>query len=234
LIPDLFPDYEKVIYLDGDMICQTDLADLYRVDLGNRLLASSRDILGTGGYYRPKGFKERRYRDEVLKISNPDNYFIDGMLLINIAEFRKQFTVKKLLNFAVSREWKCHDQDVLNVLCDGKTLILPMEWDFTEDDDAAAYLPGYLQKEYFEAKKAPKIIHFAAKAKKPWENMVNVPFFELFWKYATRTPFIGAIIARMREKGLTGLSYRERIRSDIKNRELGARFILSCFKQRFF
>jgi lipopolysaccharide biosynthesis glycosyltransferase len=234
LIPELFPGYEKVIYLDGDMVCTVDIARLYQVDLGLNLLASSRDILGTGGYYRPENQKERFYKDRVLKIANPDDYFIGGMMVINIPLFRETISTRELLAFAASREWKAHDQDVLNVLCQGKTLLLPMEWDFTQDDDAASYLPEPLKKEYFEAKRAPKIVHFASESKKPWQNAVNVPRFELFWKYATRTPFIDMILDRMGERGLIGLSYRERIFSDIKNGKLGLRFILKCLKQRYF
>jgi lipopolysaccharide biosynthesis glycosyltransferase len=232
LIPDLFSKYEKIIYLDGDMLCCTDVADLYHVDVNDYLLASSRDTGNIGDYHRPESRKRRQYNNEVLKLSNPDNYFIAGMLVMNIASFRKQFTVKELLDFAVSREWRAHDQDILNVLCQGKTLLLPITWDYTWDDESAVYLPDDLKKEYIETKKNPKIIHFPGE-RKPWLNAVNVPYFEIFWKYATRTPFIDVILDRMNEAGLTGLTYKDRILSDIKNRQkLGFRFIAKCFKAR--
>ncbi|MDR2193394.1 MAG: glycosyltransferase family 8 protein [Treponema sp.] len=232
LIPDLFKDQEKIIYLDGDMICLTSISELYHYELGNNLLASSRDILGACVYYSPNAHTQRTYRREILKLSNPDNYFIAGMLLINNREFRKRFTVKQLLDFAVSREWQWHDQDVLNVLCDGKTLLLSMAWDFTQDD--VTYLPEYLRKEYVEAQKEPKIIHFASQSRKPWENAVNVPYFELFWKYAARTPFLVTIISRMEEKHLIGLPYKERILYDIKNKNIGLKFLLTCLKARLW
>jgi lipopolysaccharide biosynthesis glycosyltransferase len=234
LIPELFSGYEKVIYLDGDMICLVDINDLYRISLNGYPIASSRDILGIGGYYRPENHRERHYKDQVLKISSPGDYFISGMLVINIEQFRKTMSAGELLDFAASREWKAHDQDVLNVLYEGRTLLLPMEWDFTQDDGAANFLPEPLQKEYFKARESPKIVHFASPAWKPWLNPVNVPYFELFWKYAARTPFLDIIIDRMRDKGLIGLSYRERILSDVKNGNLGLRFILQCLRQRFF
>jgi lipopolysaccharide biosynthesis glycosyltransferase len=234
LIPHLFPKYEKIVYLDGDMICCTDVAELYDVDLGDHLLASSRDTGNIGDYHRPESKKRRYYNNEVLKLSNPDNYFIAGMLVMNIPAFRNQFTVKELLDFAVSREWRAHDQDVLNVLCQNETLLLPIAWDYTHDDESAAYLPALLKKEYDDTKKAPKIVHFPGE-RKPWVNAVNVPYFELFWKYATRTPFIDLILERMAEKGLTGFTYKEHIFNDIKNRQkLGLRFIVKCFMARFF
>jgi lipopolysaccharide biosynthesis glycosyltransferase len=232
LIPDLFSEYEKVLYLDGDMICCADIAKLYDTDLGDCLLASSRDTGNIGDYHRPKSHQRRYYNNEVLKLSNPDNYFIAGLLLMNIVAFKKQFTVKELLEFAVSREWRAHDQDILNVLCQDKTLLLPIAWDFTWDDESAKYLPEFIKIEYDETKKNPKIMHFPGE-RKPWLNAVNVPYFEYFWKYATRTPFIDVIMNRMKEKELTGLTYKELIFSDIKNRKkLGLRFIVKCFKAR--
>ncbi|MDR1216920.1 MAG: glycosyltransferase family 8 protein [Treponema sp.] len=236
LIPELFSEYKKVIYLDGDMICCADIATLYDIDIGEYMLASSRDIGGIKDYHDPKDKNRRCYNDEVLKLSNTDNYFNSGMLILNIPAFRKQFTVKEVLDFAVSREWRCHDQDILNVLCQNKTLLLPIAWNYIWYDDVQ-YLPNDLKEECEETKKAPKIIHFAGtkSERKPWESIVNVRYFELFWKYATRTPFFDIIIHRMNENRLIGLSYTEHIFEDIKNRRrLGLRFIVKCFSARFW
>jgi lipopolysaccharide biosynthesis glycosyltransferase len=233
LIPELFSSYEKAIYLDGDMICRADIAELYDIDISRYILASSRDIGNIGDYHNPKSKNRRYYNNEVLKLSNADNYLISGMLVFNISAFRNQFTVKELLDFAASRKWRSHDQDVLNVLCQDKTLLLPITWDYMWDSESAQYLPDDLKKEYEETKEAPKIIHFPGE-RKPWVNMVNVPYFELFWKYATRTSFLDIIMQRMSENGLTGRTYKEHIFEDIKNkRRLGVRFIAKCFWARF-
>ena len=40
LIPSLMPDYPKVIYLDGDMLAVTDVAELYRIDLGEHMIGA--------------------------------------------------------------------------------------------------------------------------------------------------------------------------------------------------
>jgi lipopolysaccharide biosynthesis glycosyltransferase len=233
LIPDLFPDYDKVIYLDGDMICCADVSALFDINIEDYHLASSRDIGNIGDYHNPKSKGRRIYNDTVLKLNCADNYFIAGMLILNIKAFKNNFTVKKLLDFAISREWRAHDQDILNVLCQDKTLLLPIEWDFTWDDEAAKYLPDFLKTEYDNTKNHPKIIHFPGE-RKPWLNAVNVPYFEYFWKYATRTPFIDVIMSRMQDQKLTGKTYKEHIEYDIQNRrKLGFRFIFQCFVSRF-
>jgi lipopolysaccharide biosynthesis glycosyltransferase len=227
LIPEIFHEYEKVIYCDGDMVCCTDISQLYHVDLGNNLLASSRDILGIGEFYK-KG--RRTHRANILKHSNMDNYFIAGMLLINIKLFRNLFTIRQILEFAVSRNWEFHDQDILNVLCEDRVLLLPMSWDLTINDTLADYLPISLKKEYNDAKQNPKIVHFAGSGGKPWLNSFNVPYFELFWKYAARTPFFNIILTRMKENKLIGLTYKECILAYLeKEKMIGLLFLIKCF-----
>jgi lipopolysaccharide biosynthesis glycosyltransferase len=241
VIPYIFTEYEKVIYLDGDMICCTDIAQLYEIDLGNNLLASTRDILGVGTYYRygKNGkYEQKEICDGIVALKNKDNYFLNGLLIFNIKKWT--IPIDELFNFAASRKWLVHDQDILNVLCEGKALLLPLIYqftDFSQDDDfhyCLNYLPENIKREYFDAQKNIKIIHFNTSIKKPWNMSVYVPYFALFWKYATRTPFIDVIIARMQEKKLLGkcaLSLQERVLSDIRNKEsIGWRFILKCIK----
>ncbi len=53
------------------------------------LLASSRDMCGLASYYDPMDNVRKRYRDKVLK--RPDDYFIDGMLVLNLDAFRAEY-----------------------------------------------------------------------------------------------------------------------------------------------
>ena len=230
IIPEVFYEYEKVIYLDGDIICCVDIAELYNIDLGNNLLAASRDILGICRYYMYCKNKKLTGTD-IITLQDSDNYFNTGLLVINISQFRHTFTVKELFDFSLSQKWRCHDQDVLNVLCRGRVLFLPLACNFCKDDHAAIYLPDDLRKEYLETTNNPKIIHFMGPSKKPWNNVTNVSYFEYFWKYATRTPFIDTIISRMYEKKLIlSISLADVLISNMKHRGgIGFLFIVKCF-----
>jgi lipopolysaccharide biosynthesis glycosyltransferase len=226
LIPELFADYKKVIYLDGDMVCLTDISELHEIDIGNNILASSRNIpLIVSRYKLPESKRK--------KMKCIDDYFIAGMLVLNIERFSETISTQKLLDLAASRRWEYQDQDVLNAISEGKLFMLSMAWDFIYEADVK-YMPSYLQDEYMKAKENPKIIHFAGQYLKPWRSCVYVPYFELFWKYATKTPFIDTILERMRKNGLIGLTYKERVFSDIKNRrQIGASLIIKAFLSRF-
>jgi lipopolysaccharide biosynthesis glycosyltransferase len=228
-IPELLSDYEKVIYLDGDMICRSDISKLYDYDLGDNLIGAARDIAGLNSFFRDGKNTDDKYYDVKSNMDNPCDYYCAGMLLFNNKELQKTISTKELLDLALSRKWKSHDQDVLNFLSLGKTLFLPYSWNFIHAENTD-YLPENLVKEYVSAQGHEDIIHFAGVREKPWLSPVYVRHFELFWKYAARTPFIDTIIERMTEKNLVGESYEPFVINEIKHRNGGLRFILKCFK----
>lgn len=43
-IPELFPQYDKAVYLDADTIICTDIADLYNTEIGDNMFASCPDL----------------------------------------------------------------------------------------------------------------------------------------------------------------------------------------------
>lgn len=226
LIPELMEEYRKVLYLDGDMVALTDVAELYHTDLEGYLLASSRDLCGMIGYYNPL-MDLKKYRDKVLKLKEPDNYFIDGMLLFNIPEFRNAYSAKQLLEFAASRDWRQHDQDVLNVLCEGRTKLVSAAWDVMVPE-FHEYLPKKLSEELEESIAHAKIIHFGGDMK-PWLCM-DAPFGEYFWRYAAQTPYIQEIIRRRLELDRGVYSVRGAMEQEFRQGKAGARYILKYMR----
>jgi lipopolysaccharide biosynthesis glycosyltransferase len=230
LIPYIFSEYQKVIYLDCDMVCCTDIASLFDIDLENKVLAAVWDVY-VPRYYDPQFSSRIKKMHTVLcRQKNIETYFNAGMILFNIGLFRESISIKKIFELAQSKEWSFHDQDVLNIVSEGKTLLLPYHWNFFYTD-SAIYLPEHLKIEYNNAEDSPYIIHY-----KPWKSVFNVLYFELFWKYATRTPFIDVIISYMKSDGLIANkhSYSPIIDIITRRKGLGLRFILYCIKAWLF
>lgn len=204
LIPDVLDlSYHKALYLDADMLALADIGELLDTDLDGFLLASSRDLSGLGTYYDPKDDR-KAYRDRVLKLERPEDYFIDGMLVFNLDAFRREYTSEALFELAASRDWRQHDQDVLNLICDGgRARLLHAQWDVLKP-----YRPELLPQPYRieleEAAAAPRIIHFGGD-EKPWKN-TSSPWNDLFWETAVKTPYYKEIIYRILSNGLTGES----------------------------
>ena len=194
LIPTLMPDYEKVLYFDSDMIALTDVAELYHsTELGNNLIASSRDYAGLCHCYKD-GDERRSYREDILGLSNVDNYILSGMLVINVPEFNRTYTGEKLMEIAGYMDWRQHDQDILNVVCEDRILLVDGSWDYLQDFGWIKYLPDWLRQEYEESRKNVKIAHFAGQ-RKPWIN--NSENSDKFWDICARTPFFYDVIERL-------------------------------------
>jgi lipopolysaccharide biosynthesis glycosyltransferase len=173
LLHKIFSAYEKIIYLDSDEIVRADVADFFDVDLGDNLLCACLDLEFIGMYYLYSDSKE--YTETILKIKEPLKYFQGGVLLINIREFRKTFSDYELAERAVSHKYRRVDQDTLNAACHGRAVMfagmawnvmVQHKWDRIKTIKQAPY---DISKQYFMARKNPKIIHYAS-VEKPWLN----------------------------------------------------------------
>ena len=77
LIPKLFPDLDKILYLDCDIIVKKDLKSLYEINLDDYYLGASCE---TNLYYN--------YCINDLKIESKD-FFNSGVLLFNLEQIRR-------------------------------------------------------------------------------------------------------------------------------------------------
>jgi lipopolysaccharide biosynthesis glycosyltransferase len=178
--------------------------------------------MGIGCYYSGKykylKGKNKEYTDGKILIKNLDNYFNAGMIVFNVQQFQKTYSFGQIMNFATSKKWRAHDQDILNVLVENNMLLLPMKWNYTEERNIEFYAPDYIKKEYFDAKGDPKIIHYCKN--KPWKIFFYGANFHYFWIFASKTPFFETIISRMKQDGLiSSTSYDENMLRDAGNGE---------------
>lgn len=195
LIQTVLPEYDKVLYLDCDMIINEDIANLYATDVEGYLLAAARDpdFLGQlNGATR----KVQRYILKKLNMKDPSGYFQAGVLLFNEAEMRKAYTLEQWLTFA-STPYRFNDQDVLNLHCEGRVKYLDMAWNLMTDCDhtrvrrVISFAPQDIQQAYHRAHSDPKIIHYAGH-RKPWHKK-DEDLAEYFWRTAEKTPYYSQI-----------------------------------------
>lgn len=200
-IMDLLPRYKKVLYLDCDIVVNEDVAELFLTDIDDYLLGAVRDIDYAGNY---KANEERRqYTKDIIKLDNAYDYFQAGVLIMNLENIRKEFTVNYLIEVALSYKWKHHDQDVLNHLCEGKVRFLDMSWNvimnwksnFSSRMDILKLSPRNIYNEYLASRFTPKIVHYAG-YQKPWKDP-SCDYAEDFWVYARRTYFYEIIMQNM-------------------------------------
>ena len=200
LMPELMPAYQKVLYLDCDIIVNADLAELFDTNVEGFLLAAAHDA-DTAGLYNGFEPNKKYYMDNVLKIENPYEYFQAGVILFNLEMFRASYTSQEMLAFAASNQWELLDQDVLNYLAQGRYKAVDMAWNVMTDwrririPEIVARAPKYLRDEYMQAHANPKIIHYAG-PDKPWQQPY-ADYAEYFWKYARQSIYYEALIQRL-------------------------------------
>ena len=168
-IPNLFPKYKKIIYLDCDIIVKGDISELYNIDLGNNYVAAAPEevfILHPNWLNYPRG---------ALGIE-PEDYFNAGVMLLNTERMLKDKIAEKFVALAEKYTFRIvQDEDYLNVLLRDHKMILPLDWNKTAFKNDA-----------YDDKNL-KIIHYKI-IWRPW-HYENVLYENLFWFYAKQTDF---------------------------------------------
>lgn len=199
LIQELLPFYDKVLYLDSDIVINGDIAELYRTNLQGKLLGAIRDIDYLANLNVKHGDR-MKYTKDVLKMKNPYDYFQAGVLILNTRAMRERYTIKQWLTYASDPAFIYNDQDVLNAHCEGNVLYLPWEWNVVHDcggrvGNLFVQAPGDIYDAYIRSRSNPQIIHYAG-FQKPW-NDPDCDFASIYWRYARETPFYERLLKRM-------------------------------------
>lgn len=193
-IAELFPQWDKAIYLDADLVVPGDISRLYRERMGSKLLGAVAD------YSIQKIGPFVRYIDEYVGV-DPHNYVNSGVLLLNCKRLREADLAGRFLEW-VNRyglETVAPDQDYLNALCRYGIHYLDPDW-------------NAMPSECMQNMDEPQIIHFNL-ASKPWLNE-TVPYDGVFWKYAALSGY-GHEIRALRRAFLQDPEAREKYKEGI-------------------
>ena len=229
VIPSIFAKTKKILYLDVDMIINEDIANLFDIDIEGFYLAGVRDIDIAGKSYSDSSLNN--YIKKEIGIKKNSLYFQAGCLLLNIPEMKKKYSFEALMQIATSKQWRCWDQDILNYAFNNKVLYLKQHWNtminwshnHTSRMDYLKEAPFSLYTEYLDARKKPKIIHYAG-FQKPW-NTKNCDMQTYFWKYARQTIFYEEILQRFIEATIMSqINFTEEI-AEVKRKLSSRKFL---------
>jgi len=173
-LPNLYPQYDKVLYLDSDIVILDDIAKLYNTDMGDNLVAAAPDdVIQFNEVFQV-------YVEKVVGVADYRRYFNAGILLMNLDEMRKfKFQEKFLysldrITFAVAQ-----DQDYLNRLCKGRVKLIDRIWNRMPIADPKIKTENV------------KLVHYNL-AFKPW-HFEDILYKEFFWMYAQETEYFDTI-----------------------------------------
>jgi len=168
-LPEMLSDWDKVLYLDGDLIARDDVAQLYDTDVSGVYAA----VVAESGamYWRAR------------HMIRHDRYFNSGVMLLNLERLRRENVSQALIKAKEqSTDSSLMDQNAFNEVFEGKVIHLPIRWNFSlssldragdkwsVSDISRLYGVDYETKRDVFADAA--IVHFSSKDK-PWKSPDN-------------------------------------------------------------
>ena len=169
----------KALYLDADIVVNGPLRELYETNVDDFFLAA----VETPGFIP--------HHD--LRMSRQSKYFNAGVVLINIAMWRRERVKERVIDVIRERPWAIQfaDQCGLNAVIDGRWKELHPKFNvqsylYKENiDDHSPFFPeGVL----ISALENPVILHFSGSSK-PWHFGYKHPYRSLYWGHLRKTPF---------------------------------------------
>ena len=166
-ISEMFPEYNKAIYIDSDTVVQGDISEMFFTDIKDSYLGACHeqamvqvDAYGT-------------YVEKVIGISR-HNFFNAGILLMNCDMFRVHFVLDKFIQYLHIYDFVVtQDEDYLNLICKDKVYWLDQRWNTEIFGD----IPYPIEE--------AKILHYIMTSK-PW-HYNDCRHGDIFWRYAKET-----------------------------------------------
>lgn len=179
----MFPEVEKMIYADVDILFQDDLMPVWKTDMGHNMIA------GVKADVNIREVWDRHYKDEYWKKLDDwfGNYINAGFILMNLDEIRKRHMEKTWEGMHENRFF-FQDQDIINLTCKPYIIHIPMRYNrmMFYTDEELSWLKRYRVVGWMELEEAldsPAVIHYAGK--KPW-NTPSIKGANLWWEYVLK------------------------------------------------
>lgn len=190
-IPIIFSNFKRVIYLDCDLIVNTDISELYHIPLHNKPLGAVKDLFvskvnSTNDFLFP-GFYQ--YAIQTMKLPHLDEYVNSGVLVLDIPKINTNKYEHNILEAVQKNTAYFHDQNIWNMLFYSKVCLLDETWNVQINNG------NILGKVTYPKPESIKILHFCSKFK-PWntlhwkQNEISLRW----WIYARLSPFYEKIL----------------------------------------
>lgn len=205
-LADILSNLDKVLYLDGDVIVQKDLLELYNTELTQEFAAAVKDLRAM--------YKFNPSVTERLKITRQE-YFNSGVMLLNLSKIREDNISEKLLEYRKNGINFFMDQDALNVVFENNVKYLSLfnnfmltVFSFFSLDEINYYFDiseNKKNKKYFVKESA--ILHFTSN-EKPWQYY-NTEFNKIWYSYYKQSP-LSEKLHRIKYEGIHNLNFLQR------------------------
>ncbi len=163
-----FPQYDKIIYSDVDVVFMDDISEIYDIDLRGKYIAGVR-----GPFMKYVADELSHLKPEHFEMLH-DTYIAGGIWVMNLKKIRADNLESRMLEIVHDDTIikRFNDQDIMNIACENHVAFLPLNYisypyllDLLRKPD---FISHYSRDEMFDSIINPKILHFAAS--KPWNG----------------------------------------------------------------
>lgn len=218
----LLPNLSKgrMIYLDGDIIVNSDLEELFYTDLQQHPIGVCQSVKNLFHYEHSKGHpkliaplarvhgeKKLSTMAERLTIKKPENYINSGVLLMNLDLLSKSPYYEKITDLKAAAKLRMPDQTWLYKCFADDMVFLNLKWN--------TFRGNYFTRQFFvsrefrrilrESRREAAIIHFIG-PQKPWKR--NYPFFNNGMKWFRLWHRLEAELSSLRPELTTYLKFQ--------------------------
>ena len=173
-IPNMFPNLDKALYLDVDIVVNGDISKLYNVELGNNLVGAIPD----SAVQNTPVFVD--YVENALGVKG-DRYFNAGILLMNLKQMREEDFEGKFIDLLGKYSFRvAQDQDYLNVLTKDRVEYIDYSWNVMP-------IPNNIC-----SSEEINLIHYNM-LWKPW-IFKGTLYEDIFWNYAKESPMYQKVL----------------------------------------
>lgn len=122
MLPEMLPNLYKIIYLDADIFVNTDIKDLWDIDVSDVCVAGAKDYWVANYAWNPYPVQK--------ELVNRDSYINAGVLVLNLNKIRSYCNMKeKTLEYLIENpESNLFDQDALNVVYKNSIKTIDSKW----------------------------------------------------------------------------------------------------------
>lgn len=172
-IPAMFPQYDKGIYIDSDVVVNDDIANLYDINIEDNFIGACNDL--SIADIEPLVY----YTENAVGVKKHE-YINSGVLLMNLKKMRECDFEGHFLDLLNTYHFDsiAPDQDYINAICNGKIHYLNETWDTMPNDARQQH-------------HCPSLIHYNLFSK-PW-CYDNIQYGDIFWEYAQDSGYIDEI-----------------------------------------
>jgi lipopolysaccharide biosynthesis glycosyltransferase len=172
---EFFPaSVDKVLYLDSDMVVTGDISGMWNAPMGDAVIGA----VSIPGSTRCAAFG----------ILEQYGYFNSGVLIVDLARWRREDIFTRLIDYLVANHEKIvdADQDVLNACLYDRRLALPYIYNAISPFFFDYHPLGISADEHAAVRAHARIVHFNG-ASKPWSYLCRHPRRADYWRYLAGT-----------------------------------------------